>query len=285
MIEVPLEKPAFAKPAKTTPLQVNDTTTVSLDGFALTLDSGGALIPTPAIRKLFDQIAIEHGKTPVDHWKGSVLTAYKDKLTPGAHSQLQSMLNHYIEYNLALQMLPTEGVPSLSSALERIKSMRKDYLGLTNADGMFSDWVQLEQFSKDYLSLMLTEKNPNQVKQLIQEKIDSLPETVQPRAQNVLDQSQELLSTLAVALADPEGFRILAEQTAALALIQPNFTFAEPDPEFMKRYEEYQAARDQIFKGSPNGEKQAEEVQHLRNELFSGSELLRVETLDRAESL
>ena len=263
MIEVPVDTPQTASQPK--PAEAN---TVNVRGFPLSLDNNGALIPTPAIRQLFDQIAREHGETPVSQWKGNVLSQSKDALSPAAFEQLESMLNHYVEYNLALQLLPMEGPPGLSEALERVERLRKDYLGLTNAEGMFSDWVQLEQFSKDYLDLMLSEKNPIEVQHQLEEKIQTLPSTVQSRAQNVLDQSQELLSTLAVAVADPDGFKALAEQTAASALIQPNFTFAEPDPDFMRRYKEYQATREKLTQENPSPEKQAEALQHLAKSCF-----------------
>lgn len=288
MVEVPAETPPARPQLDQTGKDIPPATEEhfrNIKGFELSLDSQGSLIPTPAVRELFDQLARQNGETPVDQWKGQVLNESKDKLTPEAFEQLKSSLNRYIEYNLALQMLPMEGAPSLTAAIEQIKSLRKDYLGFTNAEGMFSDWEQLEQFTDEYVSLMLNEKNPIQLQQQLEKKIEELPASVKPRAQNVLDQSQELLSTLSVAVADPEGFRALAEQTAAQALIQPNFNFSDPDPQFLQRYEEYKAAREELLKNSQPRGSQETALQDLRKELFSGTELLRVETLERSERL
>ena len=75
----------------------------------------------------------------------------------------------------------------------------------------------------------------------------------------------------------------IAEQMAAQALIQPDFTFGEPTAEFMAQYNEYTAAKQNLLQ---QGEIRSEDdpaLEALRQRYFSGSELLRVKTLDRAE--
>lgn len=260
-------------------------TLVVVGHYHLTLDQENNLIPTPQVRELFDSIAMKNGSVPVDQWKNGALSTYHAAIPPKPLKQLKALLDQYVEYNLALQLMPMEGAPTLLSALDRVDDMREQYLGRVNAQGLFSDWVQLEQFARDYVTIMTTDNHADHVRQTLQAKIDDLPDTVRPRAQSVLNHSEQLLGTLSVAQADPDGFRSLAEQNAAKALTQPNFTFAEPDPGFMRRYEEYLSARDQALETTRSPEQKQEAVEMLRQELFSGSELLRVETLDRAESL
>ena len=122
------------------------------------------------------------------------------------------------------------------------------------------------------------------MQQSLQEQVYALPPTVQPNAQKVLDQSQDLFSAMAgSAQADTDVVQGIAEQMAAQALIQPDFTFGEPTAEFMAQYNEYTAAKQNLLQ---QGEIRSEDdvaLEALRQRYFSGSELLRVKTLDRAE--
>lgn len=276
--KAPLARPSHTSPTKpeTTPYQAQIGETV------ITVDARGNLVPAPEIRELFDQLAREQGQIPADLWKDSILEAHRNQLGDQAFEQLETLLDRYVEYNLALQMLPMDGVADLASALDRVQQIRDEYLGDASNE-MFSDWQQMESFTEQYISQVVNTRDVTQLQQTLQEQVYALPATVQPRAQKVLDQSQDLFQALPSSQADPATLRSIAEQTAALALVQPDFTFGEPTAQFMEQYTQYNAAKQDLQQQSAITSEDDPRLQQLRQEYFSGSEVLRVKTLDRAD--
>lgn len=248
----------------------------------LQLDQQGNLIPSPDVRELFDDLARQQHQIPADLWKQTILNQYADQLGPTARQQLQTLLDRYIEFNLALQMLPMDGVASLTDALDRVAQLRDDYLGADSAP-LFSDWQQMETFSEQFVQQVTQSQDAAQLQQSLQEQLYALPNTVQPRAQKVLQQSEDLFQALAGGRPDPATLKSIAEQLAAQALIQPDFTFGEPTQEFMMHYLEYSQQREALLR---SGEAQGVDdprLNQLRQSYFSGSDTLRAKTLDRAE--
>lgn len=273
-----------APPASINPNRPKTARSVHLQGLDQTLDidSKGNLITGPEVRELFDTIARQQGPIAADEWKQSILDQYANQLGPRAHQQLQTLLNRYIEFNLALQLLPMEGVASLNDALQRVQQIRDDYLGPDSAN-LFSDWQEMETFTSQFVQQMVNTQDPIQLKQSLQEQIYSLPVTVQPQAQKVLQHSEDLFTALATSRPDPATLKSVAEQMAARALVQPDFVFGEPSPAFMNQYQQYSRARQTLMQQGGVTSEDDPQLNQLRQQYFSGSEVLRVKTLDRAE--
>ncbi len=268
-----------------TPPQTGDNSSgnVGIKGFTITVDARGNLVPAPEIRQLFDTLAREQGQVPADQWKSHILDGYEEELGDAAHEQLETLLNRYIEYNLALQLLPMDGVATLAGALDHVRRIRRDYLG-DAAGALFRDWQQMETFTNQFVEQVVgNHQDIPQLKQSLQEQIYALPASVQPQAQRVLDQSQDLFDALGSSQAEPHVIQGIAEQMAARALIQPNFTFGEPSAEFMEQYNAYTGAKQELQQEQDISSEDDPQLEALRQQYFSGSELLRVKTLDRAE--
>lgn len=265
---------------KSAPTQVARSTRI-LD-FELNLDARGNLVPGPEVRELFDAIARQQGQIPADQWKQSILDAYDEQLGPLAREQLQALLNRYIEYNLALQLLPMDGVASLRDALQRVQQIRSEYIGQDSA-ALFSDWQQVEAFTNQFVQQTMNYQDAAQLQQSLQEQVYSLPPTVQPRAQRILQNSEDLFTALGSGQPDPAVVKSIAEQVAALALVQPDFTFGEPSPEFMEQYHQYTRAKQALLQQGSIDSENAPQLEALRQQYFSGSDRLRVKTLDRAD--
>lgn len=257
---------------------------VTINGFPVYRDSRGNLLPGPETRALFDSLARQQGQVPADLWKDSVLESYRSTLGDKAYAELETLLDRYIEYNLALQLLPMDGVASLADALEHVRQIRMEYLGQA-AGAMFRDWQQMESFTRQFVQQVTNNtQDITQLQQALQEQVYALPATVRPNAQKVLDQSQDLLAAMAgSSQADADVVQGIAEQMAAQALIQPDFTFGEPTAEFMTKYNEYTGAKETLLQQGGIRSEDDPELEALRQRYFSGSELLRVKTLDRAE--
>ena len=260
------------------------TADVSINGFPVHRDSRGNLLPGPETRALFDSLARQQGQVPADLWKDSVLESYRDTLGDKAYAELETLLNRYIEYNLALQLLPMDGVASLADALEHVRQIRMEYLGQA-AGAMFRDWQQMETFTRQFVEQVTNNtQDVTELQQSLQEQVYALPATVRPNAQKVLDQSQDLFSALTgSSQVNADVVRGIAEQMAAQALIQPDFTFGEPTAEFMAKYNEYIVARESLMQLGDITSEDAPELEALRQRYFSASDVLRVKTLDRAE--
>lgn len=177
-----------------------------------------------------------------------------------------------------------EGVASLADALEHVRDIRREYLG-DAAGSMFRDWQQMESFTTQFVEQVTSNsQNIAALQQALQEQVYALPATVQPSAQKILDQSQDLFNALtSSSQADSAMIKGIAEQVAAQALMQPDFTFGEPSAEFMAQYYEYTAAKQKMIQKSGIESEDDAALNALRQRYFSGSELLRVKTLDRAE--
>lgn len=255
---------------------------VQIEGASLQVDAQGNLVPAPQVRQLFDTLARQQGQIPADLWKDSILDAYRDQLGNTATQQLETLLKRYVEYNLALQMLPMDGVASLAGALDHVQQIRDEYLGEAST-ALFRDWQQMESFTEQYVMQVVNSRGVVQLRQTLQEQVYALPASVQPRAQKVLDQSQDLFAALPSAQTDSATLQSIAEQTAALALMQPDFTFGEPSAEFMEQYHQYNSAKQRLQQQDTITSEDDPRLQQLRQEYFSGSDVLRVKTLDRAQ--
>ncbi|RLU01029.1 lipase secretion chaperone [Ketobacter sp.] len=266
------------------PAAIDKPAAVKIEGFAVRRDGQGNLLPGPETRALFDSLARQQGPLPADQWKDHILESYRQRLGEPAYTQLEALLNRYIEYNLALQLLPMDGVASLGAALDHVGQIRQEYLGEANA-AMFQDWQQMETFTRQFVEQVTSSsQDVAQLQQALQEQVYALPVTVQANAQKVLDQSQDLFNALSTSTgADRDLIQGIAEQMAARALMQPDFTFGEPSAEFMSQYNRYTSARQNLLATGRIQSEDDPELAALRQRYFSGPELLRVKTLDRAE--
>lgn len=265
------------------PAVIDQTAAVKIEGFAVRRDGQGNLLPGPETRALFDSLARQQGPIPADQWKDHILESYRRRLGEPAYTQLEALLNRYIEYNLALQLLPMDGVASLGAALDHVRQIRQQYLGEANA-AMFQDWQQMETFTRQFVEQVTSSQDVAQLQQSLQEQVYALPATVQANAQKVLDQSQDLFNALSNSTgADRDLIQGIAEQMAARALMQPDFTFGEPSAEFMDQYNRYTGAKQNLLATGRIESEDDPELAALRQRYFSGPELLRVKTLDRAE--
>lgn len=279
-----VHQPAPASTSPPPPQTAAIASDIEIEGYPVHLDSRGNLQPGPETRALFDTLARLQGQIPADLWKDAILEAYREELGDKAYQQLNALLDRYIEYNLALQLLPMEGVASLADALEHVRDIRREYLG-DAAGSMFRDWQQMESFTTQFVEQVTSNsQNIAALQQALQEQVYALPATVQPSAQKILDQSQDLFNALtSSSQADSAMIKGIAEQVAAQALMQPDFTFGEPSAEFMAQYYEYTAAKQKMIQKSGIESEDDAALNALRQRYFSGSELLRVKTLDRAE--
>lgn len=272
-------KPSEPTPAvaelETMPTDQHPQNPVQLRGHLIPLNASGEPIPSPPMRALFNQLALDMGNQPVDRWKHTALLAFQDQLSQAGLERLQKTFNYYVEYQLALQLFAMEGDASLSAALDAIAQLRGDYLSPADATGLFSDWSQLEQFSNQAVHTISQVEQPGEALNQLKSELYGLPESVRQHGKNLLQQSNALLTMSN----DTEALRQAMERIAAEQLVQPNFVFSEPDAAFMESYENYQQAKE---KQAPADEAT---LQALRRQYFEGADQLRAKTLDRMEQL
>lgn len=267
----------------TTPAQPGQRT-LELLGIPVTVTAAGDLVPDTRIKQLFDTFAGQNTEEPVDTWKQNILLPFSDQLPAPALAQLQELLNRYVEFNLALQLLPLEGAPDLAAVLTRVAELREHYLGKDVARQMYADWAALEDFTRQYIDIMTRNRDPAQAQTQLQALADTLPEPVRPRALSMFRHNDEEMSVPRIAKVNPEAYARMLQEQAAIALIETQLLFDEPSPEFMERYEEYVDAQRDVLKPDVDLREQQERLKTLRARYFSGADILRVETLDRAEA-
>lgn len=257
---------------------------VMVQGIPIRVSVAGDLVLDTRIKQLFDRFAAEHTEDAVDGWKHTILGPYAGELPAPALRQLQDLLNRYVEFNLALQLLPLEGAPDLTGVLLRVKELREHYLGQAASDLVYADWVALEAFTHQYLDIMTRNRDPEQSQVQLETLAHALPEPVQERALSLIRHNDEEISVQRIAQVDPDAYRRMLQEQVAIALIETSLLFDEPSPEFMERYEQYAQERQTQLKSDVDLRDQQDQLDGLRAKYFSGSDLLRVETLDRAEA-
>lgn len=257
--------------------------TVKLKGVPIQISATGELIVDTRIKQLFDLLASQNTEEPVDGWKHQILQQFSTKLPPTALAQLQDAFDRYVEFNLALQLLPMEGAPNLQAVLQRVQTLREHYLG-EYATPMFDDWKALEDFTQQYLTLMTQNRDDNATLAQLEALAAALPEPVQQRARNMIRHSAEDFAVDDMAALEPEAYTRMLQEQAAVTLIETTLLFDEPSPEFMAQYELYSEKKRDVLLSELSAQEQQEKLAALRREYFSGSEILRVETLDRAEA-
>ncbi len=258
--------------------------TLELLDIPITVTAAGDLVPDTRVKQLFDTFAAQHTEEPVDGWKQQILLQFSDQLPAPAQAQLQDLLNRYVEFNLALQLLPMEGAPSLGAVLDRVRALREHYLGKEAATSMYADWSALEAFTYQYIDIMTRNRDPEESESQLEALAEALPEPVQQRALGMIRHGDEEVSVPRIAKVDPEAYSRMLQEQAAIALIETQLLFDEPSPEFMERYEQYAEARAKALKDDVDLRLQQDALKDLRARFFSGADVLRVETLDRAEA-
>lgn len=257
--------------------------TVKLEGVPIQVSAAGELIVDTRIKQLFDLLASQNTEEPVDHWKHQILQQFQSKLPPAALAQLQDAFDRYVEFNLALQLLPMEGAPNLQAVLQRVQTLREHYLG-EYAAPMFDDWKALEDFTHQYLTLMTQNRDDSATLAQLESLATALPEPVQQRALNMIRHSAEDFAVDDMAALQPDAYARMLQEQAAVTLIETTLLFDEPSPEFMAQYEQYSEQKRDVLLSELSAQEQQEKLATLRREYFSGSDVLRVETLDRAEA-
>lgn len=257
--------------------------TVDIRDIPLQISASGELIPDTRLKQLFDLIASENTEQPVDQWKHSILQQFSEDLPPAALAQLQDAFDRYVEFNLALQLLPMEGAPNLQAVLQRVQNLREHYLGDIAAP-MYEDWRALEDFTYQYLNIMAQQSDPTAAQDQLNALADQLPPAVQQRAHNMVNAAADDFAADSITGLDPESFQRMLQEMAAVSLIETTLVFDEPSAEFMAKYEQYGEQKRDVLLSDLSEAAQQEKLSQLRAQYFSGSEILRVETLDRAEA-
>lgn len=273
-----------APPSSDTAASAPGERVITLLDIPIRISASGDLVQDTRIKQLFDRFAAEHTEEPVDGWKQSILQTYADQLPAPALAQLQELLNRYVEFNLALQLLPLEGAPDLNGVLARVRELREHYLGKAASDSIYADWSALEKFTHQYLDIMTRNRDPAQSEAELEDLARALPEPVQERALSMIRHNDEEMSVQRIAKVDPVAYGRMLQEQAAIALIETQLLFDEPSPEFMERYEQYAQERQAQLQENVDLRLQQDQLKDLRAKYFSGADQLRVETLDRAEA-
>lgn len=272
-----------AEPGESYSAAVPGERTIRLREVPLRVDADGNLMVDTRVRQLFDTLAAEHQEEPVDQWKHQVLQSFRDQLPAPALATLQEAFDRYVEFNLALQLLPMEGAPHLQAVLQRVQALRQHYLG-PYAASLYEDWSALEAFTQQYLAIMTQNRDDAASRQQLEALASQLPAPVQARARNMIRHSSEDFAVDDMASLEPEAYNRMLQEMAAVSLIETTLLFDEPSPEFMARYEQYSEQKRDLLLSELSETEQQQRLAELRQQYFQGSDVLRVETLDRAEA-
>lgn len=249
-------------------------------------DANGSLVPTPALRQLFEHYLAALGEETLAQLIARIESALSDLPEP-ARSEAIATLGAYLDYKLELGELEagsaeiaTLGPDHMARQFAEIRSLRRRWLGADTADAFFAVEEAVDDFQLAQRRIRADDSLSDEARTArLQEAEQSLPPPIrearqQTRKFSEYQQVREQLSD------DPQALQAWREQAfgaeAAGRLAQVEVDQQAWD-ERWKAYEQEKAELEKLGLAGPEREAA---VQRLRARHFDGPEKYRAEALD-----
>ncbi|MFT5594450.1 MAG: lipase chaperone LimK [Oceanicoccus sp.] len=268
----------------------------SLDGVRFkadyTLNESGGLIPTMAIRELFDHYLSTLGEVDLDTSTNFIINELRKSLQEPALSQALSILDNYLKFKTALASLKADlqldynSSTSLSEqallAQNKLIEFRAQFFNELEIEAFFSEEDVQTAFLIEQLrinqnkSLSLEEK-----KQLLQQASLMLPDNVRAsreRSQQHSNLRQSIVDARSQGASDEDIFQIRAQQLNRKAAEE----LAKLDEERAKwenRIQNLSIQRNEILNSSLSDEDKKQAVNNLIQDQFNALEQKRVSAI------
>ena len=260
-----------------------------VDGW-LGVDDRGHLVVTPGARRFFDYFLSAAGEESPEQIRARIVAEIEKRLPPlGAHEAI-ALLDRYLAYRDRVRELAEAGTPEdLEQRLDQLHQIRAQILGDADAAAMFGDEEKVQRLDIERRQVLSDGSlSPDQR----QRRLDALDQQLPADVKEARDQA---LAPLNLARQE-RGLRADGASAADIrALRQQEFGAAAADrlealdrqqAEWQQRMQDYRTARRAIDSDSSlTLEARADAIAGLRAQRFDAQEQIRVEALDRIDSL
>ena len=249
-------------------------------------DANGSLVPTPALRQLFEHYLAALGEETLPQLVARIENTLSELPEP-ARSEAIETLGAYLDYKLELGELEAASAEPatldpdrLAQTFVEIRSLRRRWLDADTADAFFATEEAVDDFQLARIRIRADDSLSDEARAArLQEAEQSLPPPIrearqQTRKFSEYQQVRERLSD------DPQALQAWREQAfgskAAGRLAQ-----VEADQQaWDKRWQAYEQEKAELEKLGLAGPERETAIQRLREQYFEGPERYRAEALD-----
>lgn len=278
--------PPSASPAA--PLPSHEGT--AIDG-AVTLDEHGAVVPTLALRRLFDYFLTGLGREEVASLRARMLSALRgDGLPESGVRQVAELFGRYLDYRDALQHLPAPGTTaaSLRATYDARYALRRSVLGEPVAEAFFSREEAEDRYLIERRAIEEASDLPAwEREQRLALAEQQLPDEIRQarREAEMVVELNRRTEQLRAAGADQAQIQAMRERLAGPEAATRLQAFDTERAQWDQRMADYRRERARILAstGLAEADRQAA-VDALIESRFTTQEAVRVRALDRIEA-
>lgn len=255
------------------------------------LDADGHLLPTPALRGLFEYYLSALGEETLPELIARIRQALTELPEP-ARSEARQLLGDYLDYKLAVGELEADssgadGLAAMERQLQTIRDLRREYLGQVAAEAFFAREEAIDRFQTRRREIMARDDlDDAQRKAELAAAEAELPEPLrEARAESRKFMTYQ--ARLDALENDPDATEAdisrLRESTFGPEVAERLSQVEEAREDWKRRWGAY---RDDLARLDTAGLAAPEydsAVQRLRDQYFSDQEQVRVEALDSIE--
>lgn len=250
------------------------------------VDASGALIPTLALRQMFEYFLSALGEESLEQLIARI-RATLSVLEEPARGQALAILGAYLDYKLAVAELEhswagasAADVDTLQQRMNEIQALRRTWLDADTAAAFFAREEAIDRFQMERRRIQADPGlTPEQRAAALRQAEARLPEPVRLAREETRQFSryQQMRETLAD---DPEALAQWRVQTFGPEAAERLAQVEADQRAWQTRWQAYQKERDALLQAGLAGPELEAALHRLRTTHFSGHDLLRAEALD-----
>lgn len=258
------------------------------DGWDRT-DANGSLVPTPALRQLFEHYLAALGEETLAQLIARI-EATLSSLQQPARSEALGILGDYLDYKLELGELEaaagdtaTLDPDAMARQMSEIRALRRQWLDADTAEAFFAMEEAVDDFQLARMRIRADESLDEQEQAArLQEAEQTLPAPIreareQTRRFTEYQQMQQELGD------DPEALQAWREDAFGTEAARRLEQVEADQQAWDQRWQAYQGEKAELDRLGLAGPEREAAVQRLRDRYFDGPEMYRAEALDSIE--
>ncbi len=250
------------------------------------LDSTDALIPTPALRQLFEYYLSALGEESLPQLVARIRRTLASLPEP-AQTQAIAKLGAYLDYKLAVSDLEagygvTEALEpeELQRRMAEIHALRRTWLDSATAEAFFAEDEVIDRFQLEKLRIARADDLTETERQQALDRAESaLPEPLRQARQDTrrfaeYERARQDLAN------DPQALNAWRQQAFGAEAAQRLDALAQEQEDWDRRWQAYSRERQALLGGGLVGPELAAAMASLRGRHFDEREQVRVQALD-----
>ncbi|MBW4934681.1 lipase [Marinobacter sp. F4206] len=248
------------------------------------VDAFGDLIPTLALRQMFEYYLSALGEEPLSQLVARIKRSLA-VLDEPARGQALDTLGAYLDYKLAVSDLEagyggSAGGLEMQRRMEEIHALRRTWLDSATADAFFAQDEAIDRFQVQKLQITRdSELTEQQRKAALEQAEAALPEPLRKarRETRRFTDYERVRQQLAD---DPAALRAWREQAFGTESAERLKALEQEQQDWARRWQAYSQERETLMASGLAGPEREAAVERLRNQHFNEMERVRARALD-----